>query len=172
MKRKVVVVFLIICLFGSIGILFTIEELCNMKEDDVLLFSVTVRDIQYSGHEKERNVTIYTEEFNNRFMVFSIVPKELIEKVFQSIHIGDSIKIQITGDDAEILNSDAFIDIVSLEKDDIVIYSLMDYNLYMQKAFVKPRIACIVWIIFLVITSTIFIFRKGQIKAISNRISH
>ena len=169
MKQKLIIILMLVFLVGTICILLTIDDHSNLTEENTTLVFATVKNVQYSGHAKEKSITITAEEFNGQLIILSHIPDETLDAVYQSIHVGDTVNVRVNNSDLQNINNDTIIEIVSILKEKDIIISLADYNLYLQEAACVPRLICFVLIALLFIAILILTSREIRIFRVKSK---
>lgn len=142
--KKFVIVFALLNLVGMGGIILLVIDSCNLTESNTVEYCATVKDVFVKELDNKTTITITTEEHGNSWRILNQISKHLGNSV-EKINTGQKITVRISDDKTEIINSGFFIDIVSLKVENEDIFTLEEYNSYMQQAWTMPIIAGIVF---------------------------
>ena len=156
---------LIVCIVffaGTIGLIYNVYRASKQSEQNTVLYTATVNTIQITDLGKEVYVKVYLVEYSNALIVATDVTKNIDLTKIENLNSGTKIYFRIESAKQDFINHVEFIDIVSLSTEQEVIFSLEDYNRYMEEGARPVKLAGTA-VAFLFLLASLFI-GKNMIK--------
>lgn len=141
---------LVLILIAAICLLVFVEFAGRLDESDTTQLVATVTEVICDDFENQDNIKIYTEEYNNSFLISSIVTSNIDFDTYKAITMiqkGEKICLKIEKNKDAHINKVDFIDVVSLSTEETEIFSIDDYNEYHHKASLPGKLMCTLLII-------------------------
>ena len=139
-----VLVVLLFLFFGAIGLLVAVSNVDNQTENTTTLYAATVEKIMITDTGKHIGVEIQTREYDTALFVTANICKYIGTERLEDLEYGQTIAFRVENIKAEQIGKVAFVDIVSLKMDTKDIFTLKQYNAFMQKAAYPAQIASVI----------------------------
>lgn len=158
-----VMLFSLLFFLGSIGIIFFMNKADKFTEEKIIEQRATLKDIEISNSNKVF-AEIYTREYENSFLISTIVCGKINLNDLRSLKKGDTLFVGIKKENEKLANQVEFIDIVSLRTESQSIFSLDDYNKYMNESARPTRIASVVLASIFLYIFSYFLFKRMRAR--------
>ena len=147
---KLFLVISIIFFVGFLVIFLAVISDYKQSNETTTLYTATVSRVDIADTGTQLFVNIYTNEFDNYFSISSNITKNISIDSIEEIKNGQKIYFRIKNTIVKDIDKVIFLPINSLSTETKNIFSLEDYNKYLQKESYPARIVCIIMaIIFL-----------------------
>ena len=161
-QQKIRIVFSIVFLFlfcATIGLIISMSQIDQQTEKTTTACRATISHIEINDTGKEMFVEIHTEEYRSSLLISTNVSKNIKMKEIGELKKGQTISFRMENKNAEQIDKVEFLGIVSLETDKKCIFSLEDYNKYIQESAYPARMASVAMSVIFLFLSLFFWFK-------------
>ena len=162
MRRSIIIFVLIVSIFlfvGLVGLIIVIDSIDKQTEDSTTCFTATVDRVVTAGKGNRKHADIYLKEHETSLLITTNIIGSINMSALTELEEGETVYFRIKNAKVTQMNEAPFIDIVSLETDTEPIFTLADYNTYMNIAARPARIAAVVVALLLLSISVLCIFK-------------
>ena len=156
-KKSTRIVFIVISFtffLGSLMLLIGVNSFGVQSKDNTTEVSATIKDIHIINTDEEIYINIISNEYNCIFNVNTIISKSINVDRINDLKIGDTIYFRINDFFLDKLNEKSVINIVALRAS-FNLFSLSEYNLFIQETFLSVKIALLILVILFGTTGTV-----------------
>ena len=141
--KHIVAVFVVSMFFcvAFVGVVLSMHQIDKQSLNTTTIYTATVADIKITGSDDNFWIEIYTDEYSNYFLISSNITKQIDVEKINNTMVGQKIFFRIDNKKVYQINKQQFVDILSLNTDSDIIFSLEDYNGYMRSCAQPARMA-------------------------------
>jgi hypothetical protein len=146
-NRKVLIVIIamsLICFIGISGNLIIMTDFDKNTDENTVMFSATVSEITINDTGEQINAEIMTNEYSTALWISGTVCENINIDDIRDINKNQAIRFRMAESKANQIDYADFLDIISLETESKVLFSLEDSNEFFYKTALPARIVSIV----------------------------
>ena len=162
MKRTLIFVVCIVVSISYIIVLVYSGTVDKLTYDNTIEYSAAVLDTQIVEKEKDISIRIFIDDYFDYVLISPRIASNIDYHKIENISENKRIKFRIESKKSIHINNAKFIDIVSLSIDDDCIFSLDEYNEYTKASATPTRVATIVFLLLLNVSSSTFLLIKRK----------
>ena len=139
-KYKILIIISVLLFVGSLGCAIFMFDVDKQTENTTTSYTATVKNVEINT--ETTSAMIYTNEYATCLHITSNIGKNIDLEDLRNLENGQTIYFQIENSYTQLLDEVAFLAATSLRSDEKTIFSLEDYNNYMQHQAFPARIVC------------------------------
>lgn len=143
-KTKTIMIASLILFLVSIGLIISMNEIDKQTTDTTTFYTATVSNVDITDTGKNISAVIKTQEYDTDLHISVSICKNINMDDVRALKNGQTIYFTVEKIRAAQMNEVIFLPITSLETNTEEIFSLDDYNNYMQTAAYTPRNTAII----------------------------
>lgn len=151
--KKVIMIISMFLFIVTSGLIITMSKIDKQTEMTTTLYTAKVSRIEIIGTDENMYCEIHTQEYDTTLHISTNIIKNVNEDFLKTIKEGQMISFRIENAKVEQMNKVRFINIVSLKTDTREVFSLEDYNRYINKALLPTRITGVIFLLIFLTTS-------------------
>lgn len=162
--KFIILIISIVFFIGTIGLITFMYQIDKQTEDTTTYYSATITTTRIINTGENVSAEIYTKEYSTSLYITTTISKNIDMNDIRELKKGQKIFFRIENIKSAQMNKVDFIDIVSLNTDAKDIFSLDEYNRYMNSFAYPTRIAGVVLALLFMAISLfcIFLIRRKQ----------
>lgn len=144
-KTKTIMIASLILFLVSIGLIISMNEIDKQTTDTTTFYTATVSNVDITDTGKNISAVIKTQEYDTDLHISVNICKNINMDDVRALKNGQAIYFTVEKIRAAQMNEVIFLPITSLETNTEEIFSLDDYNNYIQASAYAPRNAAIIF---------------------------
>ena len=137
----------------AIGIHVSMINIDRLCDNNTAAYSATIEQIRLADTGENIYAAIQTEEYAAALQISTNVSKHLDKGKLTKLQSGQTVQFWIERAKVDYLQDEGIVDIVSLQTETDVIFSLQDYNEFIRDAAMPGRVlSAVLALVFLVLS--------------------
>lgn len=162
-NKKMRILLVILCLvfsFGATGVWIFMNSIDKQTEENTTEFATTISKVEIIDTVENGYIEIYTNEYNYTLHISSNVSKNIDMNAVSDLQKNQTIFFRVENKMLDFLEEIDFCNIVSLRTSEHEIFSVSNYNEYIQNASFPARAMSLVVAGAFLLSAICFIFKK------------
>lgn len=144
-KKNVIIMWVsFFCFVVTLGLIISISKIDKQTNETTTIYKATINDVFITDTGNNLFVEICTKEYDTSLKISTNISKNIKIDDITDLKEGQTIFFQIENIKVKQMNKVEFINITSLKTDTKEIFSLEEYNMYINNSAYPTRIVGIV----------------------------